>query len=119
TIHLSRRDRRQYRMRPDETLAPESTADVPGYDPNILARNAERIGHYVACPRDPLRGFVQGELVAFPHRGRSGWLHRIMVLDRRRICVADLHRSCLETRGGIATLVAGFREIVRRQEVFR
>lgn len=67
-------------VRPDRPLATEPATDETGEDPHLRPRDAQVLGDRGLGGHDALRGVVEGEPVAVPHRGGGRRLDRVVVV---------------------------------------
>ena len=66
TIHHPGRDGTQNRVRPDKSLAPEAAPNEWGDDMDLFLSHAKGLRDGLASSSDPLRGFVERQLVTVP-----------------------------------------------------
>ena len=77
--------RRKHFMRPRPAFAAESATREMRHDPHLLGREAKRTCHAAAYVENALSRLIQCESIAFPRRRRVMDLHRIVILERRRV----------------------------------
>ena len=106
-------------VRPRRALRTEPAADEARDDAHVLGGQAEHRSELAARADHALRRVVEGEPVALPQRDGGVRLHRVVVLDGRRVHVVDLGRGARERGFGVALVRVGvlavhLRRLVRR-----